>query len=271
MASPIDLLRDGDRVLRGYDVGAGGDVVVLLHPYPLHAGTFEADAEALATSGLRALAPSMRGFGGSTLFAGEAPSIDAMADDVAAVLDARGVRGPVVVCGISMGGYVALAFARRHASRLRGLVLADTRAEPDSDASKKSREGSIARVRGGDLAGYLESLLPVQLGETTRRERPDVVDRVRALTRDTDPRAIVQAQEALRDRPDARPGLASLRVPTSVLVGAEDTVTPPDVVRPLADAIAGASFDVVPGAAHFPNLEQPEAFRSAVVRLVERA
>lgn len=262
-------LRIGKAVVRGLDVGTG-DIVVLLHPYPLNALTFEDDAKALAQQGMRVIAPSMRGFGGSSGWDGETPSIDTMADDVARVLDALHVKEPVIAAGISMGGYVALAFARRHAKRLKGLILADTRAEPDSPASQKSRADAIARVSGGDFVGYLESLLPVQLGEATRASRPDVVEKVRTLGRSADPVAIVHALEALRDRPDARPALAKIHVPTAVLVGADDRVTPIDVVKPLAEAIEGASFDILPGAAHFPNLEVPDAFHAAVADLVRR-
>jgi 3-oxoadipate enol-lactonase len=194
-----------------------------------------------------------------------------MADDVVAVLDALDVQEPVVVAGISMGGYVALALARRHPGRLRALLLADTKAEADSEESKKGRAEAIARVEGGDLAGYLESIVPKQLSEVTRTTKPEVVAKVRALGRDADPIAIVHAMEALRDRPDARAVLSTIRVPVAVVCGALDEVTPPSVVKPLAGAIPGATYEEIPGAAHFPNLEAPDAFRRVVRELVARA
>ncbi len=261
----------GTRVVRGLDVGAGDDVVVLLHPYPLHAGTYEADARALAVEGLRVVAPSARGFGGSSGWGGETPSIDAMADDVVAVLDALDVTRPVTVAGISMGGYVALALARRHPARLSAMLLADTKAEADSPEAQKGRSEAIARVEGGDLAGYLESLLPKQLSEVTRTTKPDVVAAVRALGKDASAVAIVQAMEALRDRPDARAVLPGIRFPVAVACGALDEVTPPSVVRPLAHAVRGATYEEIPGVAHFPNLEAPETFRRLVTELVARA
>lgn len=257
--------------VRGVDVGEGPEVLVLLHAFPLDAGAYEEDALALAREGLRVIAPSCRGFGGTTPWGETPPSIDAMADDVAALLDALGIGPPVTVAGISMGGYVALALARRHAPRLAGLVLADTKAEADGPEARAGRDEATLRVRGGDLAGYLDTLLPKLLGKTTRAARPEVVARAREIAARADGAAVACGLRALRDRPDARDVLARVTVPTAVLVGDEDVVTPPDVVRALADGIPGATFEVVPQAGHLPNLESPTAFREAVLRLTSRA
>lgn len=256
--------------VRGMDVGEGEGVLVLLHAFPLHAGAYEDDARAFAGRGLRVLAPSVRGFGGTTSWGETTPSVDAMADDVVAMLDARGVTKPVVVAGISMGGYVALSLARRHGSRLAGLVLADTKAEADTSAARAGRDEAIARVRGGDAAGYVETMLGKLLGPTTFASRPEVVRKTGALAASADGEAIALGLSALRDRPDASAVLPRVAVPTAVLVGAEDVVTPPDVVHALGTGIPGATFEVIPGAGHLPNLETPEAFRAAVLRLVGR-
>lgn len=250
---------------------AGRPVVVLLHPFPVSAEIYRADADVLSGT-LRVLAPSMRGFGTSTRFEdATAPSVDALADDVASFLDALGVEEPVIVGGISMGGYVALAFARRHAGRLRGLLLADTRAEPDSAEARELRERNIARVRGGDLAGFVEAQIPKLVSAASLAVREAIPDQLRALALQSAPEAVVDALRTLRDRPDARPGLAAITVPTTVLVGGEDVITPVDAARFMASAIPDARLEIVAGAGHILNLEAPHAFREAVMALAARS
>jgi pimeloyl-ACP methyl ester carboxylesterase len=242
--------------------------LVLLHPFPLSAEAWRADADALAKR-VRVVAPSARGFGGTPVGDGD-PSIDAMADDVAAVLDGLEIPEPVVVGGLSMGGYVALSFARRHAQRLRALLLADTRAEPDSEEARANRDRAIARVEQGDLAGFVDDLVTKLLSPRTSAERPEIVEKVRALALSAPPRAVALALRALRDRPDARPGLGAIEVPTLVVVGEDDVLTPPSAAKAMADAIPHAELRVINGAGHLSNLEQPIAFRDAVGELISR-
>ena len=246
-----------------------GPPLVLVHGFPFDNESWRAEARALA-SGARVIAPSMRGFGASVPFEGVAgaSSIDTMADDVAAVLDALAIDDRAVVGGLSMGGYVALSFARRHAMRLRGLVLADTRAEPDSAEARGNRDRAIARVEGGDLAGFVEGLLATLLAPCTVAEHPAVVSAVRAMALRAAPAAVVQALRALRDRPDARPGLAAITVPVLVLVGEEDAHIPPAASQAMASQLPNARMHVLPRAGHLSNLEQPEAFRAALAAFV---
>ena len=248
-----------------------GTPLVLVHGFPFSNASWRADAEALAPA-MRVIAPSMRGFGGSLPFDGVAgaSSIDAMADDVAAVLDALAITEPVVVGGLSMGGYVTLSFARRHRARLRGIVLADTRAEPDGDEARANREKAIARVGGGDLAGFVDMLLESILAPSTRAERPAISQSVRAMALQADSTAVVQALRAMRDRPDARPGLKAITVPALVIVGEEDALIPPAASQAMASELPNARLRVLPGAGHMSNLEQPDAFRSALAELVAR-
>lgn len=236
-----------------------GPPLVFLHPFPFSAEAWSAEVAAFSKT-MRVIAPSMRGFGGSE---GTVGSVDDMADDVAAILDARALTGPVVLGGLSMGGYVALAFARRHAARLRALVLADTRAEPDTEEGRAHRDKSIARVEAGDLSGFVDGLMDKLVGPT-KKTRPSVVARVRSQALAAPPAAVVAALRALRDRPDARPGLAEIRVPSLVLVGEEDELTPPASSAALAAGIPGATLTTIPRAGHLSNLEDPEAFRAAI-------
>ncbi|MBX3205663.1 MAG: alpha/beta fold hydrolase [Labilithrix sp.] len=245
-----------------------GVPLVLLHPFPFTAEVWEGEVDALSAR-RHVIAPSLRGFGHTAPF-DEAvpPSIDAMADDVAALLDALEVTSPVVMGGLSMGGYVALAFARRHPDRLHALILADTRAEPDDAEAREKRDASIARIERDGTAELIEGMLANATGETTRASRPEVMARLRDRMASIPAEAIVKALIALRDRPDARPDLPAIRVPTLVVVGTEDTVTPPSIAEAMAKVIPRATLALLPGAGHLANVENPSAFHEAVERFL---
>jgi pimeloyl-ACP methyl ester carboxylesterase len=187
-----------------------------------------------------------------------------MADRVAAFLDALQIREPAVLAGLSMGGYVTLAFARRHAARLRGLVLADTKADPDDDTGKANRDKMIALVSESGPRAVVDQMLPKFLGPDTVARRPAVADEVRSICEAQRAAAIADALRAMRDRPDATPGLSAVSVPTLVVVGEQDAITPPAKAEELGRAIRGAKVEVIPGAGHLSNLENPEAFNAAV-------
>ena len=244
-----------------------GPPVVLLHAFPLSRAMWRPQVEALRDV-YRVITPDLPGFGTSHGFAGT-PSVDAMADAVADLLDRVPVGEPVVLGGLSMGGYVALAFARRHAHRLRGLVLADTRSEPDNEEGRANRDKMIALALTGPPGAVLEQMLPRLLGPRTVRERPEVEEEVRRIGADQHSAGIVAALQALRDRPDAGPALGSITVPTLVLVGRDDALTPPAMAESLARGIPGARLVVLDGAGHLSNLEQPEAFNSALREFLE--
>jgi 3-oxoadipate enol-lactonase len=187
-----------------------------------------------------------------------------MADAVAAKLDALGVAGPIVLGGLSMGGYVAFAFARKYPDRLAGLILADTRAEPDDDAARANRDKMIGLASTSPASAVIEQMLPKLLGSTTHARRPELVEQVRHLGSAQRPAGIIAALQALRNRPDSRPTLKAIHVPTLILVGREDALTPPNLAEGMAKGIAGAKLVVLDEAGHLSNLERPEAFNDAV-------
>ncbi|HJT76728.1 MAG TPA: alpha/beta fold hydrolase [Gemmataceae bacterium] len=245
-----------------YDDVGRGRPVVLLHAFPFDRAMWRPQREALQTS-YRLILPDLRGFGGSAPFAGP-PSLEAMADDVAGLLDALGVREPVVLGGLSMGGYVSLAFARKYGERLRGLILADTKAEADSAEAKANRDHAITFVREQGTAPAVEGMLPKLLSEGTRSGRPAVMDEARRIGSAQAPAGVIGALAAMRDRPDSTALLPRIRVPTLVLVGSEDTLTPPSVAEALVLGLPDGRLAVIQGAGHLANLEQPEAFTAAV-------
>ena len=195
-------LPDGARIAFADSGEGSGPPVVFLHAFPLHSAMWSPQVEALAGR-RRCVTPDARGFGGST--AGSARlTIDRMADDVAALLDALAIERAVLV-GLSMGGYAALAALRRHRDRIAALLLADTRAAADSDEARAKREALIALAREEGSDAVAAKQVVGLLGKTTRRRDPELVERVERLIAEAAPESIVAGAEALRDRPDATP------------------------------------------------------------------
>ena len=256
----VTLTRRG-LTLASDDQGTGRPLV-LLHAFPLDREMWRPQLGPLSAAA-RVLAPDLPGFGQST--AGTEPfTIDSAADAVLDFLDAAGVPGRVVLGGLSMGGYIALAFARRHPDRLAGLILADTRSEPDDAAGRAKRDEMIALAHSGGAAAVIGQMLPKMLSEQTQRTRPEVAETVRAIASRQSAAAIAAALAALRDRPDATAALDRIAVPALVLIGEHDAITPPAMAQTLAAKIPKAKLVTVPGAGHLSNLENPDAFAAAV-------
>lgn len=246
------------------DIGTGLPIV-FLHAFPLDRSMWAPQVGALVRQG-RCIAPDLRGFGAST----PAPpySIDQYADDVAALLDVLGAQ-PAVVVGLSMGGYVAFAFWRRHRAKVRALVLADTRAGADTDEGREKRRRliEVAQSRGSETVAEMQ--VASMVGKTTRQRRPDVVDTVRGMMAAAPVEGIVGALEAMMARPDSTPTLATIDVPTLLIVGEDDTLTPPTEARSMHERIRGSRLEIIVQAGHICNLERPAAFNHVVSEFVE--
>jgi pimeloyl-ACP methyl ester carboxylesterase len=220
---------------------------------------------ALSEAGWRAITPDQRGFGGTALEDSE-PSLDALADDLAAVLDSRRISEPIVLGGLSMGGYVAMAFMRRHADRVAALVLADTKASADTPEAAANRERIAVAVEEAESSALLvEELLPKLVGSTTLERRPLVVGRVKALVETARPAAVAWAQRAMAARPDSRESLGKVGVPTLVVVGEEDQLSSPAEAEELAAAVPGASLVRIPASGHLTAVETPDEFNDALL------
>ena len=235
--------------------------LLLLHAFPLNARMWEGQL-ALADTGWRVIAPQLRGFDGG---AGDpaATSVDDYAGDVIDLLDALHLK-QVVVGGLSMGGYVAFALLRLAARYVQGLVLADTRSQADTPEGVAGRTRLLQVVQDKGAPAVADEMIPKLLGATTQQTRPAVVEQVRSLVLASSTDGIAGAIRALMTRPDSTPLLASIHVPTLIIVGEEDTVTPPAASEEMHRAISGSELVRIARAGHLSNLEQPESFNAAL-------
>jgi pimeloyl-ACP methyl ester carboxylesterase len=248
------------------EVRGEGPAVLFVHGYPLD-HTIWADQVA-GLEGYRRIAPDLRGTGRS-----DAPDlgygIGIYADDLAALLDALGV-GEVILCGFSMGGYIAFEFLRRWRSRVRALVLVSTRAEADTADGRRGRDTAAALARESGSGAIADGMLDKMLTPATLSSSPELARRVRELMAAAPVSGLVGALSAMRDRPDSMGLLPMLEgIPVLVIVGAEDPVTPPDRARAMADAIPGARLEVIPGAAHLTVLERPKEVTGVIRAFLE--
>lgn len=257
-----------DRACRlAVHASGSGRPILLIHGFPLDHSMWSGQTP--LAERFRLIAPDLRGFGASD--AGEGiHSISQLADDLASLLAAMGERRPVVVCGLSMGGYVAQHLVVRHPHIAAGLVLVDTRMEADNDAARAGRAALVERVRREGSAATCE-MVPRLLARS-RVNAPEgraiaAVLESRILA--TRPQTIEGALRALADRPDMTASLARLDIPTLAVIGEEDAITPREAMVRIADTMPRARLVVVPGCGHMTPLENAAAFNREMAAFVE--
>ena len=252
------VLLDGMEI--GYDDGGTGVPILFIHGFP-HDRTLWTPQLQGMTAQARVLAVDLRGFGETTV---DPPySMDQYADDLVGFLDMLHVER-AVVAGLSMGGYIAFAMWRRHAKRIRALVLANTRAGADGDEAKERRRSQMALARTQGSNAIADAVLTGMLGKTTRARRPEIVSTVHGMISSAPVDGVIGALQAMIDRPDSTDTLGTIDVPTLVVTGDEDTIIPIEDVQSMQAAIRGSSLEVITGAGHLTNLERPAAFNHVV-------
>jgi len=235
--------------------------VLFFHAFPLDASMWDGQVAALEGD-VPVVAVSMPGFAG-TATADTAGWMDTAADQAEAAIAAAGIDR-VVVCGLSMGGYVAFSYLRRHGDKVAGLVLANTRADADDDAAKERRQGLADRLRSE--GNFLADSPPPLLSDAAPAE---VREAVSSIIRAQPPESIAQAALAMAQRADSQGDLAGISVPTLVITSSADTLISPDFSKAMADAIPGARLETIPNAGHLSNLEAPDAFNQLIAGFVE--
>jgi pimeloyl-ACP methyl ester carboxylesterase len=251
-------------MLLAYDDDGPGPVVVLLHGFPLNRKIWSAQ-EASVGSMYRVIAPDLRGHGESAAPAG-VYTMDDMAGDVLKLLDALQVDEPVVLGGLSMGGYVALSLLALAPERVRALMLIDTRASADTPEAARNRE-ELARVveTSRSTKHVVDAMLPRLFSDETRSRRAHLIGPVREGMERISPRAVAGALRGMAQRPDRTADLPSIAVPTLVMVGAHDVITPPEESRKMAAAIPNAQLAIIPEAGHLAPLENAAAANAVIL------
>ncbi len=250
-----------------HSVAGSGRPLLLIHGYPLNRQLWRAQAEALQEL-CTVITPDLRGHGESEAIPGPY-TVDMLADDCANLLDHLQIRQPVILGGVSMGGYVAMAFCRRHPERLAGLLLIGTRAGADTPAARENREKAIRLAHEAGAGAIADSMLPKMFAPLTYTQRPELVAPLREMMAGTSVEGIVGALAAMKERPDSTSTLAEFSKPALVLHGAYDQLIPPQDAQAMHAVLPRSQFMLLPAAGHLPHLEQPEAFNTVLRQFIQ--
>lgn len=254
----IALLPGGLEI--AYDESGSGTPLLLVHGWPHDRTMWSGQLGGLAPYA-RLIAPDLRGAGSSTVHGPY--TIDQYADDLVAFLEALGIAR-AVVCGLSMGGYIAFSMLRRHRDRIRGLILADTRATADTDEMRSNRARLIEVIEQQGMNALAARQLAPSLARSTLERQPELVETVHHMMASVSAEGAIGALRAMAERPDSTSLLATIDVPTLAVGGAEDGITPPEVLRAMAAGIPRSRVEILEHGGHLCPLERPAAFNHVV-------
>jgi pimeloyl-ACP methyl ester carboxylesterase len=249
-----------NNILTAYQEQGTGKPLVLIHGFPLDWRIFEQQVAALSKNS-RVIAPDLPGFGQSK---SDKPfSIASLADHVHELLKSLNAL-PCALGGLSMGGYIALAFAKKYPQDLSALILMDTRAEGDTPEGKAARDKMIELVRKEGSKAIANQMLPKMFAEQTLKSNADAVKKIRDIMEHCPPKTIEHALAALRDREDYSGILSSITAPTLIIVGEHDALTPPKMAQTLDEKIPNSKLIQIPGAGHVSTMEKPAEVTAAI-------
>lgn len=246
------------------DEGAGDDVAVFLHGFPMSHKLWEEFIKELSPN-MRCLAPDMRGFGQSAMLPIDTLSLEILADDIAKMLDALDVSQAHII-GASMGAMVAMTFAARHGRLTKSLVVLHSEADVDDDAAKANRDTQIAVVHEHGAKAFAHSFARKALGTHVS---DDLCDRLAGIMAENNAESMIAGLKLLRDRPDLKPILPGITAPTLVVAGEKDENSPPELMQKTADLFSNGHFIIIPDCGHISVLEQPEMLRDLLMNWVK--
>lgn len=250
------------------DVGEGPNVLVLVHGHPFNRSMWRPQIAYLRDSGWRVIISDLRGYGETTVVPGTT-TLDVFAADIAALLDHLGVRD-VVIGGLSMGGQIVMEFCRLHTARVRGVLLAATYPQPETDEGRLSRHAMADRLLREGMHQYADEVLPKMLAPRSITALPNVAEHVMDMMRTASPEGAAAALRGRAERPGYDDTLASLDVPGLVIVGSEDAYTTQRDAEQMGELLKHSDLVWLEGIGHMPNLEAEEAFNLALGQLLDR-
>jgi len=248
-----------------------GVPILFIHGYPLSKNLWEEQIKGLSTQ-FRCIAPDLRGYGGSwdltVAYEGYPYSMEMLAEDCAHLLTDLGIEEPVVISGLSMGGYVSFAFYRLFPQRVRALILTATRPGADSPQAQAGRDDAIVSATLYGFEPIIESMLPKILSPKTYLSNPELVERVRRIMGEATAKGIIGSLEGMKERLDSTPMLQKITCPALIISGADDQIIPTAESHAMKNSIPNAELVVIEDAGHLPNMEQPEIYNQAVLRFL---
>jgi len=246
-----------------YDDKGKGLPILFIHGFPLNRTLWTGQVDNISKIG-RAVSIDLRGHGESQAIPGPY-SMKMLAQGCNSLLNELEITEPVILCGLSMGGYVTLEFYRQYPSRVAGLILAATRSGADSAEGRANRDKAISEARHRGVTSIVDSMLPNMIAQDTYKRRPELIHQLRAMMLSTSLEGAIGALEGMKNRLDSTPILTSIRIPTLILHGAEDQIIPITVAQDMHTAIYYSTLSILPEAGHLLNLEQPDLFNQAIL------
>ena len=249
-----------------YDTCGEGVPLVFVHGFPLNRKMWKPQLSGLSDIA-HIIAPDLRGHGDSESTPGPY-SMDLFAHDINSLLNALEIDEQIVLCGLSMGGYISLAFYKLFPERLAGLILTATRAAGDSSEGRAARDDAVKRAQQEGVEGVVNGMLPKLLAKNTQLNKPELVSLIRNMINSISVSTMVTDLIAMKERPDSTQILGKIQVPTIIIHGADDQIIPVQEAEVMASAIPGARLKVLPDAGHLVNLEQPVLFNHNLHRFL---
>ena len=251
------LIKPDGEVLNYSDTSSGNEVLVFIHGYPFDQSIWKEQVIALSEQA-RIIAYDVRGYGSSSK-GKEKFSIDLFADDLIFLLDSLQVN-KVIVCGLSMGGYIALNLVKRYTDRVKGLVLYDTQCYADNAIAKAKRYENIALIRNGGKQKYLEDMCKILFSPVTFQQNGEIIKITLDLMLKATDEVLIQTLEAMAEREETCSILSAIKIPAMVLCGEHDILTPPEKSEYMQQQIPGSVLHVIANSGHLAHLENKDAF-----------
>lgn len=243
-----------------------GHALIFIHAFPLSSAMWEPQVQEFSKQ-YRVITVDLRGHGESDTFLWHY-TLDDYAEDVRELVTHLGIKHATFI-GLSMGGYTLFALYRTFPELVNAMVLADTRAQADSDEAKAGRLAMAQTAYQEGPPAIAEIMIPKLLAPATIEHRKDLVEQVRAIILKNQASGMIVDLMAMAQRPDSTPLLSHISCPTLVLVGENDVATPPPEAQYMAERICNAQLVIIPNAGHASNLEEPDQFNQALDSFVK--